>query len=74
MRVVNGELIIPDYDLGEGKLVDVNYGADNSGRDYREHTALENILFLLCNRGIIDAGVDLLECSDLESMIISPVM
>ena len=64
MRVVNGELIIPDYDLGEGKIVDVNYGADNSGRDYREHTALENILFLLCNRRILDAGVDLLECSE----------
>jgi len=64
MKVVDGELIIPDYDFWKGMLVDVNYGADISGRDYREHTALENILFLLCNRKIEDAGVDLLECSE----------
>ena len=64
MKVVNGELIIPDYDFRTGNLVNINIGADSSGRDYREHTTLENILFLLCNRKINDGGVDLLECCE----------
>ena len=64
LAVVNGELFISEYDFTEDEFVQCNIGKDPSGRDYREYGVIENILYVLMNKKIDDAGVDLLECSE----------
>lgn len=64
MTIVNGELFVPEYDFTKDEFVQCNIGKDPSGRDYREYGVIENILYVLMNKKIDDAGVDLLECSE----------
>lgn len=64
LTVVNGELYLSEYDFTKDKFVQCKIGKDPSGRDYREFGVIENILYVLMNKRIDDAGVDLLECSE----------
>lgn len=64
LTVVDGELFLSEYDFTEDEFVQCKIGRDPSGRDYREYGVIENILYVLMNKRIDDAGVDLLECSD----------
>lgn len=64
LTVVNGELFLSEYDFMEDEFVQCNIGKDPSGRDYREYGVIENIIYVLMNKKIDDAGVDLLECSE----------
>lgn len=64
MTIVNGELFVSEYDFTKDEFVQCNIGKDPSGRDYREYGVIENILYVLMNKKIDDAGVDLLECSE----------
>ena len=64
LTVVNGELFLSEYDFAEDKFVQCKIGKDPSGRDYRKYGVIENILYVLMNKKIDDAGVDLLECSE----------
>ena len=60
LTVVNGELFLSEYDFAEDKFVQCKIGKDPSGRDYRKYGVIENILYVLMNKKIDDAGVDLL--------------
>lgn len=60
----DGEFCVEEYDYHHGKTVSLNKGKSQKERDFREHTALENISWILRNQRIRDAGVDLLECND----------
>ena len=64
LTVVNGDLYLSEYDFTKDKFVQCKIGKDPSGRDYREFGVIENILYVLMNKRIDDAGVDLLECSE----------
>lgn len=64
LTVVNGELFLSEYDFAKDEFVQCKIGKDPSGRDYREYGVIENILYVLMNKKIDDAGVDLLECSE----------
>ncbi len=60
----DGELFLVEYDFTKDKFVQRKIGKDPSGRDYRKYGVIENILYVLMNKRIDDAGVDLLECSE----------
>lgn len=62
LRIENNDLIIPTYDYDEDDP-NKNYGHDPIMRDYREYGTLENILYLLTNKNVEDAGVDLMCCN-----------
>ena len=62
MRIENNDLIIPTYDFDEDDP-NKNYGHDPVLRDYREYSCLENILYLITQKDIEDAGVDLMSCN-----------
>lgn len=64
LAVVDGELFLAEYDFTEDKFIQCKIGKDPSERDYREYGVIENILYVLMNKKIDDAGVDLLECSE----------
>lgn len=64
LTVVNGELFLSEYDFAEDKFVQCKIGKDSSERDYRKYGVIENILYVLMNKRIDDAGVDLFECSE----------
>lgn len=64
LTVVNGELFLSKYDFAEDKFVQCKIGKDSSKRDYRKFGVMENIIYVLMNKRIDDAGVDLLECSE----------
>ena len=64
LSVMDGELFVPEYDFTEDSFVQRRIGKDSSERDYRKYGTFENILHLLMNKKIDDAGVDLLECSE----------
>ena len=64
LTVVNGELFLSEYDFAEDKFVQCKIGKDSSKRDYRKFGVMENIIYVLMNKRIDDAGVDLLECSE----------
>ena len=61
LRVENNDLIVPTYDYDKDDP-DKNYGHDPGMRDYREYSCLENILYLITNKNVEDAGVDLMCC------------
>ena len=61
LKVIDSDLIIPTYDNGD-ELVDANFGHDADMRDYREYSALENILYIITHKKVEDVGVDLLYC------------
>lgn len=63
LSMVNGELYIPEYDYQSEGISMSKIGIDPTGREYREHGVFENIRFILEEKDIQDAGVDLLECS-----------
>ena len=64
LMVDNGELFLSEYDFAEDKFVQCKIGRDSSERDYRKFGVIENIIYVLMNKRIDDAGVDLLECSE----------
>ena len=64
LMVDNGELFLSEYDLTEDRFVQRQIGKDPSGRDYRKFGVMENIIYVLMDKRIDDAGVDLLECSE----------
>lgn len=64
LAMVNGEWFLSEYDFTEDSFVQRKIGRDPSGRDYRKYGVIENILYVLLNKKIDDAGVDLLECSE----------
>lgn len=64
LMVDNGELFLSEYDFTEDRFVQRKIGRDSSERDYRKFGVIENIIYVLMNKRIDDAGVDLLECSE----------
>lgn len=64
LMVDNGELFLSEYDFTEDRFVQRKKGRDSSERDYRKFGVIENIIYVLMNKRIDDAGVDLLECSE----------
>ena len=64
LMVDNGELFLSEYDFTEDRFVQRKIGRDSQERDYRKFGVIENIIYVLMNKRIDDAGVDLLECSE----------
>lgn len=64
LMVDNGELFLSEYDFTEDRFVQRKIVRDSSERDYRKFGVIENIIYVLMNKRIDDAGVDLLECSE----------
>ena len=64
VMIEDGEWFVPEYDFTEDKFVRYQIGKDITERDYRQYGVLENVLYVLMNKKIDDAGVDLLECSE----------
>ena len=59
-----GELCIREYDYETGDYREVNNGRSIKERDFSLFSALENMVWVLQNQRIEDAGVDLLQCNE----------
>ncbi|MBR6479391.1 MAG: hypothetical protein IKT04_02695 [Clostridia bacterium] len=64
LRIENSDLIIPTYDAKKGEYIDENYGHDPTNRNYKEYSTLENLFYLITNKNIKDAAMNLLYCEE----------